>query len=86
MRKIIHVDMDAVYASVEQLDYAQQSGKPVVVAWRGNRSVVFVRGQELCQTRRVPIGLACTKCFEACRQVLTFVTDSEHPQWKKAGL
>jgi hypothetical protein len=28
----------------------------------------------------------CAKCFEACRQELAFVTDSEHPQWKKAGL
>jgi len=28
----------------------------------------------------------CPKCFEACRQELAFVIDSEHPQWQKAGL
>jgi DNA polymerase IV len=41
VRKIIHIDLDAFYASVEERDNPDLKGKPMAVAWSGPRGVVL---------------------------------------------
>ncbi|MEA3478129.1 MAG: DNA polymerase IV [Bacteroidota bacterium] len=90
MRKIIHIDMDSFFASVEQRDFPEFKGKALAVGHRGPRSVVAAASYEARKYgvySAMPMSVALRKCpdlivtphrFEVYREVSASIHNIFH--------
>ncbi|MCP4195612.1 MAG: DNA polymerase IV [Proteobacteria bacterium] len=81
-RIILHADMDAFYAAVEQLDNPELRGKPVLVGGTGNRSVVSTASYE---ARPFGVGSAMPMVQAKRRCPQAIVVPPNFPRYKEVS-
>ena len=82
-RKIIHVDMDAFFASIEERDNPELKGKPVVIARNpletGGRGVVSTANYE-ARKYGIHSAMSAKEAYELCPQAIFVSGNYAHYQ------
>jgi len=76
IRKIIHVDMDAFYASVAQMDNPELRGKPIAVGGGGIRGVISAASYE-ARKFGVKSAMSGRLAIKLCPELIFVKTDFE---------
>lgn len=82
-RKIIHIDMDAFFASIEERDNPELIGKPVVIARNpletGGRGVVSTANY-IARTYGIHSAMSAKEAYELCPKAIFISGNYEHYQ------
>lgn len=82
IRKIIHIDMDAFFAAVEQRDNPELRGKPIAVGFDGPRSVVSTASYE-ARRYGVRSAMSMAKAKQLCKELI--IVPCRHEAYKEVS-
>ena len=75
MRRILHIDMDAFYASVEQRDNPELRGKPLAVGGQPNRRGVVAAASYEARSFGVRSAMSMAQAVKLCRSLVIVPPD-----------
>lgn len=73
--RIIHIDMDAFFASIEQRDHPEYRGRPVVVGGRPERRGVVATASYEARRYGIHSAMASREALKRCPQAVFLPTD-----------
>ena len=82
IRKIIHIDMDAFFAAVEQRDNPELRGKPIAVGFDGPRGVVSTASYE-ARRYGVRSAMSMAKAKQLCKELI--IMPCRHEVYKEVS-